>query len=425
MWRNWAGDQSCTPAHRAMPTSVEEVAATVRDAAERGEKVRVFGAGHAFGDNCVTNGTLMSLDKLTGVQHVDESTGLIRIAAGTRLFDANAALDAHGLAFANLGDINVQSAAGAISTATHGTGAKLGNLATFVESMEIVTAEGSVVELSGDDLRAGRVSVGALGVVTAYTLRTVPSFRLHERRDRLPLTQIIEEFDQRADDNEHFEFFVFPHAPNVMTKEINRTDEPAHTSSEVRAYLEEVVLENHALNVLLKAGRRFPRQIPRLNRLVTALASPSDKVNASYKIFSSPRLVRFTETEWAFPREVGMEALSTMLEVIDKRGFDVNFPIEVRVVSGDTESMLSPSYGRDTVYLAFHTYQNMDWQPYFAAVEEIAATYGARPHWGKRHTLDAATLGERYPEWDAFQEVRKRMDPHGVFANDHIKRIFG
>lgn len=425
MWSNWAGDQRCVPARRIAPTSVEEVAATVRAAADRGEVVRVVGAGHAFGDNVVTDGTLISLDGLTGLHHVDRAAGTARIAAGTRLYDVNRLLDAHGLALANLGDINVQSAAGAISTATHGTGSRLGNLATLVESLEIVTADGSVVEVDGDDLRAARVSVGALGVVTAYTLRTVPAFRLRERRERLPLSDVIADLDAYADGSDHFEFFVFPHTRDVLAKSLDRTEEPAAGRSRAGAYVDEVLIENHLLGLVCRTGRRAPRMIPRLNGLVTRLASGSTRIGHSHQVFSSPRRVRFTETEWAFPREACADALTAILAVAERRGTHVNFPIEVRFVAADTDSMLSPSYGRDTAYIAAHMFQGMAWQEFFGAVEEVAADFGARPHWGKRHTLDAARLSELYPEFGAFQDARKRLDPDGVFANAHVRRIFG
>lgn len=423
MWTNWTGDQTCTPRHREAPSSVEEVAATVTAAATRGDVVRVVGGGHAFGDNVLTDGTLLSLDNLTGLVDVDASSGLARVAAGTRLYEVNELLDAHGLALANLGDINVQSAAGAISTATHGTGAAFGNLATLVESLELVTATGEIVEMTGDDLRAARVSVGALGVVTAYTLRTVPAFRLRERRDRMPLDRVLRDFDALAADSDHFEFFVFPHAEHALTKQIVRTQDPAQPGSERRAWMEEVLLENKVLDLVCRTGRRFPSRIPQLNRLVTRLASSSEKVNVGHKVFSSPRMVRFTESEWAFPREVLPEVLPRILRVAE--GFAINFPIEVRVVAGDTESMLSPSYGRDTAYVAVHAYQGMPWQEYFDAVQQIAGEYAARPHWGKRHALSAAELAPLYPEWDAFQAVRRRLDPDGLFANDHVRRIFG
>ena len=425
MWRNWTGDQSCTPARWVSPTSAAEVAIVLQEAAARDEVVRVVGAGHSFGDNVVTDGTLMSLDGLTGVEILDAAAGRVRVAAGTRLFDLNRHLDDHGLAMANLGDINVQSAAGAITTGTHGTGAALGNLATFVESIELVTADGTVLELTGDELRAARVSIGALGVITAYTLRTVPAFNLHERRDRMPLDRLLGDLDSHVEGNDHFEFFVFPHASEAITKGLNRTDEPARVRSKARAYVEEVVLENYALDAISKIGRQFTGQIPRLNSLVTSLASPSDKVNHSHAVFSSPRRVRFTESEWAFPRESGAVALQEILAMIERRGFGINFPIEVRFVAGDADSMLSPAYARDTTYLAVHAYQGMPWQEYFSAVQEIALAHCARPHWGKRHSLDGATLSTLYPEWDAFQAVRTRLDPDGRFANAHVKRIFG
>lgn len=425
MWRNWTGDQSCEPARHSRPTSPAGVAAAVVEAGSRGEVVRVVGAGHSFGDNVLTEGTLMSLDALTGVEILDAAQGRVRVAAGTRLFDLNRRLDEHGLAMANLGDINVQSAAGAISTGTHGTGAKLGNLATMVESAEIVTADGTIRELSGEELRAARVSVGALGVITAYTLRTVPAFKLHERRDRMPLASLLADLDEHVHGNDHFEFFIFPHADHALTKALNRSEEPVGVRSKARAYLEEVVLENYALDVLSRTGRRFTGQIPRLNRLVTSLASPSDKVNHSHHVFSSPRMVRFTESEWAFGRDSAPQALQDILAMIDRRGFDINFPIEVRFVAGDTDSMLSPAYGRDTTYLAVHAYRGMPWQAYFAAVREIALDHGARPHWGKRHDLDSGTLRTLYPEWEAFNAVRAQLDPEGRFANAHVQRIFG
>jgi L-gulonolactone oxidase len=277
--------------------------------------------------------------------------------------------------------------------------------------------------MAGDDLRAARVSVGALGVVTAYTLRTVPAFRLRERRDKMPLDRVLRDFDALAEADDHFEFFVFPHAAEALTKQIERTQDPAQPGSERRAWVEEVLLENKVLDLVCRAGRRYPSRIPQLNRLVTRLASSSEKVNVGHKVFSSPRMVRFTESEWAFPREALPEVLPRILRAAE--GFAINFPIEVRVVAGDTESMLSPSYGRDTAYVAVHAYQGMPWQEYFTAVQQIAAEYAARPHWGKRHALSASELAPLYPEWDAFQAVRRRLDPDGVFANDHIRRIFG
>ncbi|MGW4336020.1 D-arabinono-1,4-lactone oxidase [Rhodococcus koreensis] len=426
MWTNFAGDQTCFPSKFARPATVDEVSRLVTEAASRGDTVRVVGAGHSFGGNVLTDGTLISLDELSGLHHADPATGLVRIGAGTRLHELNRLLDAHGLAMPNLGDINVQSAAGAISTATHGTGRKLGNLATTVESIELVKADGSVMELStGDELRAARVSVGALGVITAYTLRTVPSFRLHEERRKMPLTRVLSELDDHVDGNDHFQFFAFPHTRDVLAKSLNRSGEPANPPGRAAEYVNDMLVENRALDAVSKVGRRWPKQIPRLNRTMTALASSSSRVDVSHRVFSSPRQVRFTESEWALPRAACVEVVRAIQAEIDRQGLAVNFPLEVRFVAADEASLLSPSFGRETAYVAVHMYEGMPWRPYLEAVQRIATEHGGRPHWGKRHSLDAATLAGRYPEWETFQTIRRAYDPDGVFANNHIRRIFG
>ena len=196
-WTNFAGDQTCTPFATARPGSVEALTAVVKDAATAGRTVRVVGAGHSFTPVVPTDGTLVTLDDLRGLQRVDAEQRLVTVAAGTRLFELNGLLDGHGLAMPNLGDIDRQSIAGAISTATHGTGAKLGNLATQVESLELVLADGSVRTVDGgDELAAARVSVGALGVISAVTLRTVPAFTLHGVDVRRPLDETLERLDE-------------------------------------------------------------------------------------------------------------------------------------------------------------------------------------------------------------------------------------
>jgi len=426
-WRNWAGDQSCEPRRIARPRTVDELASVVAEATAAGETpIRVVGAGHSFGDLVGTSGVIISLDDLSGLLGYDEVSGRVTVAAGTRLHQLNGLLDEIGRAMANLGDINVQSVAGAISTATHGTGARLGNLATQVVSLDIVTADGTVRTIeAGDELQAARVSVGALGVICAVTLETVPSFRLHGVDERRPLDETLLRLDEFTDVNDHFEFWAFPHTDYALCRTNNRTDDPVRVRGRAATYVGETLLENTALDLVSRAGRRFPSQIPRLNRLVTRAFSESDRVNVGHEIFSSVRAVRFTETEWAVPSDAAASMVRDIFDVIDKRGFDVNFPLEVRFVAPDEESFLSPSWRRDTSYIAAHMYQGMDWEPFMRAVQEVAIAHDGRPHWGKRHFLTAAELAPRYPEWDRFQKVRRTFDPNGVFTNAHVHRVLG
>jgi L-gulonolactone oxidase len=337
-------------------------------------------------------------------------------------------LAAHGLAMENLGDIDVQSIAGAISTATHGTGAGLANIASQVRALTLVLADGSTLECSaerdGELFRAARVGLGALGVIAEVTLQCVPAFTLRALDAPAPLAETLERFEELVLGNDHFEFFVFPHADTALTRTNNRAGEEPHPRSRAAAYLNDVLLTNHAFGLSCRLGRRRPQRIPQLNRLVTRLAGRSERLERSAAIFASPRLVRFTEMEYALPREHTPQAVRRVLEMIPRRGFAVPFPIEVRTVAAD-DALLSTASGRDSGYVAVHMFEGMAWEPYFRAVEEIMEELGGRPHWGKRHFQTAETLRPRYPGWDRFQAIRARLDPGGRFANGWAERVLG
>jgi L-gulonolactone oxidase len=422
-WINWAGDERCAPAVVVRPGSVEELAAAVRDAGAR--TVRVAGAGHSFGDLVATDGVLLQLDGLADVLAVDRAAGLVRVGAGIRLHALNAVLDALGLALPNLGDIDRQSVAGAISTATHGTGARLGNLATQVEELELVLADGSVLRCApgSDELCAARVSLGALGVIASVTLRVVPAFRLRAEDRGRPLEETLGRLDEHVAGSDHFEFYVFPHSDRALTRTNTRTDAPAAPRGALRRLLDEEVLPNGVIGAVCRLGRRFPAAIPRLNRRVAAAFTASVHTDVSHRVFTGRRRVRFTEMEWALPRAACVPVLRAALRAAERHV--VNFPIEVRFTAADEESYLSPSWQRDTAYVAVHAFEGMPWEPYFREVQAAALDHDGRPHWGKRHLLDAAALAPRYPAWDRFQAVRDRLDPHRRFTNPHVERVLG
>ena len=432
-WHNWAGDQRCRPVAIERPASIAEIALALERAVAAGECVRVVGAGHSFSDIALTDGRLLTLERMTRVLDVDRDAGLVRVQAGITIRELSAVLAGHGLALENLGDIDVQSVAGAISTATHGTGERLGNIPSQVLALTLVLADGSTLECcarEGDLFRAARVGLGALGVIAEVTLRCVPAFRLDGVDRPVPLEETFERFDELARANDHFEFYVFPHAATALTRTNNRTAEPARPRGRAAAYANDILLTNHAFELCCRLGRRWPAQIPRINRLVTRLAGATHRVDRSDRIFASPRLVRFTEMEYALPREHTVEAVRRVLELIEHAGsgagprFAVPFPIEVRTVAAD-DALLSTAAGRDSGFVAVHMYRGMAWEPYFRAVAAIMDELGGRPHWGKRHFQIAATLRGRYPDWDRFQAVRQRLDPEGCFANAYVERVLG
>jgi FAD-linked oxidoreductase len=428
MWRNWAGDEGCEPIAIERPASVAEIVAALERAATAGERVRVVGSGHSFSDLACTDGRLLSLERMDRVLDVDRVSGRVRVEGGITIHALSGALATHGLALENLGDIDAQTIAGAISTATHGTGARLRNISAQVEALELVCADGNALACSADAdpeaYLAARVGVGSLGVVAAVTLRCVPAFTLRGVDRPAPLEQTLDRLDELGEANDHFELFTFPHTRTALTRTNNRVEEPPRPRSRLSAYLNDVLLTNHAYHAFCLAGRALPRAIPRINRLVTRLAGASTRVDRSDAIFASPRLVRFTEMEYALPREHTATAVRRVMALVGERGFHVPFPIEVRLVAPD-DAFLSPAHERPTGYVAVHMFQGMAWEPYFRAVEAVMDEYGGRPHWGKRHFQTAATLAPRYPQWDRFQAVRARLDPDGRFVNAHAERVLG
>ncbi len=427
-WVNWAGDQACRPAEMVAPTSRGELSEAIAAASAAGRKVSVAGSGHSFTEAAMTDGTLLRIEALKGVLDADPASGLVRVAAGTVLADLNEELARLGLAMENLGDIDRQTIAGAISTGTHGTGAKLRNISAQVEGLELVLPDGTARDLSAtahpELLRAARVGVGALGAISAVTLRCVPAFTLDRVDTPRPREQVLDSFQESADANDHFELFTFPYADSALVLERNRTEAPARPRGRVGAYLNDVVLENWALEALSATGKRFPGAIPSLSRLAGRLASGSRTVDRSDRVFANDRRVRFTEMEYGVPREHGPEAARRVVEWVRSNRYPVFFPIEMRVAAGD-DALLSPSHERDTAYIAVHQYRGMEWRPYFEAVEEIMSSYGGRPHWGKRHFQTAATLAPLYPAWAEFQAARDELDPGRVFSNEYAARVLG
>jgi FAD-linked oxidoreductase len=427
-WVNWAGDQSCRPARILRPRTRDELAEGVSAATAAGEKVRVAASGHSFTEAALTAGTMIRLEALSGVEDADRASGLVRVGGGTVIADLNEQLAGLGLAMENLGDIDRQTTAGAISTGTHGTGARLRNISAQVEGLELVLGDGSVRHLNALTdpglLRAARVGVGALGAISAVTLRCVPAFALLRVDAPHPREEVLDSFAERAAAHEHFELFTFPYSDLALVLERNRTEEPPRPRGRAAAYLNDVVLENWALEALAATGKAIPRLIPALSRLAGRLASGSRTSDRSDRVFVNERRVRFTEMEYALPREHGPEAARRVIEWVRSHRYPVFFPIEMRVSAGDDAS-LSPAHERDTAYIAVHQYRGMQWRPYFEAVEAIMDDYGGRPHWGKRHFQTAATLAERYPAWEEFQRARDTLDPGRVFANEYTDRVLG
>jgi FAD-linked oxidoreductase len=432
-WRNWAGTATATPARWCRPRSEAEISAAVKDAASAGLPMRALGSGHSFTAVAATSGVALDLSQWTGITAADTRTGLVTVRSGTTLRALNAELGGLGLAMANLGDIDAQTVAGALSTGTHGTGARLGGLATQVSSLELVLADGSVVSCSATSrpelFTAARIGLGALGVITTVTLRCVPSFRLLADERPVPVEEVLEQFDALADANDHFEFYWFPYGRKALVKRNNRTSAAdAAAAARVlpgwRRFWEFEVMENAAFGTLCRIGRARPSLIPALNRFSSAALSSRSYSDMSHRVFVTPRRVRFAESEYAVPRESLGHVIAELRRAVPRLPEPVMFPVEVRVAAAD-DIWLSTAYGRESAYVAIHQYAGLPYRAYFDRFESIVAEVAGRPHWGKLHSLDAERLRPLYPCYDEFRRVRAEVDPEGRFGNSYLTRVLG
>jgi L-gulonolactone oxidase len=293
--------------------------------------------------------------------------------------------------------------------------------------MRIVTGDGSVVQCSATEepevFHAARVGVGAIGAVTQVTLQVAPAFNLRALEEPMRLDDVLGNLDELVGTNEHFEFFWVPHTRWALTKRNNATPDPVGGRSRIRELRDKWLFENLAFGAAVKAGNLHEAWVPKLARMAPG-AGKVEYVNRSYKVFASPRHVRFTEMEYAISREALEEALRRVVSLVDDKGFMVSFPVEVRFTA-PSDIPLSTASGRESAYIAVHMAKGKPYEPYFRAVEAIMDDYDGRPHWGKLHFLSHRELAPRYPQWDAFQAVRKRLDPEGRFANAYSAKVLG
>jgi FAD/FMN-containing dehydrogenase len=386
-WSSWSGRVRCTPARIETPRDEEEVVRAVERARADGLPLRAAGAGHSHTPLVATDGVLLSLDGLSGIESFDPDSLEATIRAGTRIRDLGEPLRRLGGALANQGDVDTQAIAGAVATGTHGTGPTLGSISTRVSGLRFVDAGGAVREWREPEdaaaLAAARVSLGLLGVVTAVRLRLVPPYRLHERVTRAPVEETLDLLPELVAATRHFEFFWLPERDVVERKALDATEAPVDDLPERRR----------------------------------------ERVDWSDRIFPSIRDVRFNEMEYALPAAAGPECFRAVRERMRARHPDVRWPVEYRTLAAD-DVWLSPAYGRATVTISLHQDADLPCDEFFGDVEAILRDHEGRPHWGKVHSLRAAALAPRYARWEDFRKLRRETDPEGRFLNAHLGDLF-
>lgn len=419
-WRNWSGSQQCVPAARSAPATVEALQELIASASGT---VRAVGAGHSFTPLVPTDGTIVSLSRLSGLISHDPQSLQATLWAGSRLVDVGLPLEEAGQALINMPDIDEQTLAGCLATATHGTGAGIGCMSTFIEGLQLVDARGDLVDCDANQnaelFQAAKVSLGALGVITQVTLQNVAPYRLRRETVWREFDEILEIADDMADQHRNFEFYYIPFSGMGFTDVHDLTEEPLGSTEKIDG--------NDSVQDL-KLARDWLEGTPKLRELIlgSIVKTLSDEVTveSSWKNYTSERNVRFNEMEYHLPREHGLQALREVRAVLETQHPEVFFPIEVRYIKGD-DIWLSPFHQRDTCSIAVHRYFEDDYKPYFKSIEPIFRKYHGRPHWGKLNTLQRADFSKLYPRWDDFTELRRTIDPNGRFLNPYLAGLFG
>ena len=426
-WSNWAGNQRVEQASRYLPKTEDELQQIVRQASTNRLRVKAVGSGHSFTAIALAEEILVDLSHYDQVIEIDKTKNTVTVQSGIQLSKLNIELHRNNLAMQNLGDIAYQTIAGAISTSTHGTGLKFSGIANQVVAMRIVLADSSVVdcppEINAELFHCARVGLGALGLISTVTLQLISAFNLSVIEEPMRVDDVLANLDHHVECNDHFEFFWVPHTGWALTKRNNRTSEVAKPMSKFAHWYSKTLMENYAFGAVCMLGRAKPSLIPKLAKALPS-SGRNEYCDASHKVFTSKRIIKFYEMEYAIPREACEEALNRVRRMVKDSGFFLNFPVEVRFTAPD-EIPLSTASNRESAYIAVHIYKGMNYVPYFREVESIMNSYQGRPHWGKLHFQDAKSLAPRYPQWYVFQNVRNLVDPNRTFANRYTETVLG
>jgi FAD/FMN-containing dehydrogenase len=399
-WTNWVGNQSFDPRRLVDAADESGVQEHVAKAAGAGLRARTYGTGHSFTPIVATD-VLINTEKMRGITRIDAVAGRVSAGPKTTIADFGRPLWEEGLALANQGDIDTQAIAGAIATATHGSGRKLGSFSSALAGARFIDGQGHVVEISEtanpELLPALQTSIGMLGIMTEVTIAVVPAYELHARTDVMPFDEMIERFDEDVGEFRHYGFFWMP------------TDDSARLYNLDGAGADDCVVKRY-------------REVP----VGTSREGwgPHERVGRSYEIYPMVYDPNFHEVEYFLPLEAAKEILKGMRELMLGWLPLSLYPLEIRVV-GAEKAWMSPNYERDNLVVSISGEPGKDYWPYLRACDDLFAEFEGRPHWGKLHFMTAERLAGLFPRYGDFVALRRRFDPAGTFLNDHLEPLFG
>jgi FAD/FMN-containing dehydrogenase len=380
--------------------SEDEVREHVASAAADGYGISSAGAGHSFTPIVETDGVLLDLSELSGITGIETNRLLVTAGPGTTIAEFGQRLWDEGLSLSNQGDIDAQTIAGAIATATHGSGRRLPNFSAVLEGARLVDGTGEVVEVSreanADLLPALQTSIGVLGIMTEVTIKVAPAYQLHARTDIMKLDQLMERWDSDIDEYRHFGIFWMP------------TDESARLYNLEGAGADDCVVKRY---------RAFDAEAP------SPPLGPHERFGPAFQIYPMVYDPNFHEVEYFLPLEQAHEIIAEMRRLMLRWLPSSVYPLEIRVVARD-EACMSPNYQRDNLVVSISGEPGTDYWPYLRACDSLFSEYQGRPHWGKIHFMTADRVARLFPRFPDFVDLRRRLDPMGIFLNDHTRALF-
>jgi len=392
VWSNWSGSLKFTPGKLIHPKTETELQKQVLRALDKKQKIRVVGAGHSSSPLVVTDELLVSLENFKKVERIDKEKQQAWTGTGLTVKESGSELLEHGLSFHNTGDVDIQYIAGAISTGTHGTGTGLQNLSSMLSGCRMVCADGQIKEFTEekdgkDFFDAIRVSLGTMGIMTSMRLNLLQAFKLERKEWCTHTDNCMENLQELMDKNRNFDFYWYPRSDLVKLRILN---EPGQGMQDIPYAQLQQEYSGWAIDVLPKE-----------------------------------RSLKFDEMEYALPQEVGPQCFLEVRKMIkEKFRRDVAWRVLYRTVKAD-DFYISPCSERDTVTISLHQNVGYPIMDFFRSIEPVFLHYGGRPHWGKKHTLKAADISNCYPRLNDFLRARQKMDPEGIFINEHLsKQIF-
>ena len=399
-WTNWVGNQSFAPKETVSARNEAEVVATIARAARAGQRLRVPGSGHSFTPVVETDGILLDASSLAGIISADRAKTRVTAWSQTRIADFGPALWELGLALSNQGDIDDQAIAGAIATATHGSGVAMRNFSASLAGVRLIDGLGRVHDLNDADhaemMPALQTAIGTLGVMTQVTLHVSPAYKLHERIAVMHVDEVLERWEDLIANYRHFSFFWMASAHSAK---LYNLDAPAD-------------------HCYVKLYREYPADAP------PPELKPHERHDRAYRIYTQVYDPNFHEMEYFLPLAQSKEIFQAQRALMLASPEEAVFPMEVRFVAAD-EAWLSPNYRRANIVISVSGMPGTDYWPYLKRCDALFAQYSGRPHWGKLHFFDQSRMAEAFPRFEDFCRLRRQLDPQGMFLNPHLRGMFG